>query len=315
MALHAPIARAEPAEEELASVRRAAWASPPAERALAFTLGALSLGIVYAITRVERWPLSVQALLLASLAFVRKDRLQIPWLRFFRLATPLLGVLYLGYSFMPTTWWKIAAYEAAHIPHLFNWDALMRAIPLNDAAWLFRHQIEPFSSYFRWVYLWSFGLMVWLPVLRSFFARDIRKMARYALSGHLLQFPLIVPFYFTIQLNEVWFVLGLPDLLERGLSAEMAPIVAQNCFPSMHTSIAFAMMLLAFKEKSRWFRYGMVIYTGSVIFSTMYMGIHWIVDVFAGLLLGWFATWLGERIVRKIFDKQPPKVKAEPVAA
>lgn len=311
MTLRAPLA---PPEAGLDAPNLAGARSPRWSRSslLPWALGAVAIAITYGITRVEGWPPSLYALLVACLFFVGPDRKVIAWPRFLRIGVPLLGVLYLGYRVMPGTWWQIASYEAEHISHFVEWNELMRSIPLNDAAWLWGRRVGPVSSFLQWVYLWSFATMVWLPVLRSFYARDLRKMARYALSGHILQFPLIVPFYFSIRLHEVWFVLEMPDLLERGLSAEMAPIVAQNCFPSMHTSIAFAMMLLALREKGRWFRYLLVAYTGSVIFSTLYMGIHWVLDVVAGLALGWIATKLADRVVVRVFGQERG---VEPAAA
>jgi membrane-associated phospholipid phosphatase len=86
--------------------------------------------------------------------------------------------------------------------------------------------------------------------------------------------------------DEVWSVLGDPDRCERGWDDGTRLNLGANCFPSMHTSVAFAVLLLAMREKSRPFRWAMTAYATAIIVSTVYMEIHWLVDVAGGLLLG-----------------------------
>lgn len=80
-------------------------------------------------------------------------------------------------------------------------------------------------------------------------------MIRYVLSAHILQVFLITPFYLTFHLQEVWYVLKHHDGLARHLGATAAAGVTLNCFPSMHTSISFAMFLLALREKNKLFKF------------------------------------------------------------
>ena len=63
-------------------------------------------------------------------------------------------------------------------------------------------------------------LSLWICIVRSFWTRSIKKMLSYALSGHMLQFPLILPFYNIILLHEVWYVNKQPDLLHRVFADE-----------------------------------------------------------------------------------------------
>jgi membrane-associated phospholipid phosphatase len=137
------------------------------------------------------------------------------------------------------------------------------------------------------VYNNGFVLPVLLPLYRAAISKDFKKMIRYGLSGHIVQVFLITPFYLMFHLQEVWYVLGHPDGLARNLSPQAAAGVALNCFPSMHTSIAFAMFLLVIREKSKPFKYIWGAFCLSVIFSTMYLEIHWVIDVFAGMLFAY----------------------------
>jgi membrane-associated phospholipid phosphatase len=150
-----------------------------------------------------------------------------------------------------------------------------------------------------WIYENGFDMVVWIPVVRSLLAFDAPKMARYALGAHLLQFPMIMPFYTVFRVDEVWSVLGHPDLLQRGWDDATRLNIGANCFPSMHTSVAYAILLLGLRERSQAFRVLMTVYSTSIIFSTMYMEVHWIVDVVAGVALGHAAVLLADRVTRR----------------
>jgi membrane-associated phospholipid phosphatase len=157
-----------------------------------------------------------------------------------------------------------------------------------------------------WIYVNGFDMVVWIPVVRSLVAFDARKMARYALSAHLIQFPLIMPFYTAFRVDEVWCVLGDADRVGRGWSAEVARDLGANCFPSMHTSVAFAVLLVGLREKSAFYRRMMAAYATSIIFSTVYMEVHWLIDVAGGLALGWGSVKLVDRLLARIDGDRLP---------
>jgi membrane-associated phospholipid phosphatase len=92
--------------------------------------------------------------------------------------------------------------------------------------------------------------------------------------------------------------LGHPDRLQRGWDDAMRLNIGANCFPSMHTSVAYAILLLGSRERSRAFRVMMTVYATSIIVSTLYMEVHWVIDVFGGIALGWAAVKLSDRLTR-----------------
>ena len=163
----------------------------------------------------------------------------------------------------------------------------MRAIPGNDGAFLWRHRVQWFSDLMGWVYVNGFDMVVWIPVVRSLVAFDARKMARV----RAVRAPAAVPADHAV-LHGVPRGRGVVRARRSGsLPARLEPEVARdlgaNCFPSMHTSVAFAILLLALREKSTLYRCMMVVYATSIIFSTVYMEVHWLIDVAGGLVLGW----------------------------
>ena len=131
-------------------------------------------------------------------------------------------------------------------------------------------------------------------------------MLRYALSSHLFQIFLISPFYVIFHLQQVWFVLGQPDVMNRHLTTSQAASITINCFPSMHVSIAFAVFLLVLREKNKIFKYVWGFFCLSVVFSTLYLEVHWVLDVIGGIILAYVTIKLVDFVIakgRNILDK------------
>ena len=74
----------------------------------------------------------------------------------------------------------------------------------------------------------------------------------------------------------------------------------------MHTSVAFAVVLLGAARKERAVPRMMAVYGTSIIFSTVYMEVHWVIDVAAGLVLGWGAVKLVDWLLARIDGKRLP---------
>ncbi|OFI07437.1 undecaprenyl pyrophosphate phosphatase [Clostridium acetireducens DSM 10703] len=224
---------------------------------------------------------------------IRKD---VNWIPFLILAIPFIFfVLYAsiyGYDF----WGKILSWQLSK-DIVINLNPIFKKIPLNDAYFARLYKTDTLTWFFRLVYNNGFVLPVLIPIYRAAMAKDFKKMLKYALSGHLLQIFLISPFYLTFHLQEVWYVLGNPDGLARNLSPQAAAGVTLNCFPSMHTSIAFAMFLLVLREKNKIFKYTWSFFCISVILSTMYLQIHWVLDVIAGIILAYVTVKLVDLIL------------------
>ena len=235
---------------------------------------------------------------------VQNDRVPISWNRFLKIGIPLVLFPILMWQYFPPLWNDVVYWQLGTRVHLVDLDNFFKSIPGND-GWMFRVIQTPWlTGYFRWIYANGFTLPVLIPVFRSFLAKDSLKMIRYSLSAHVLQFVLIFPFYLTIHVNEVWYVLGQADGMARNLSAADAAVVVVNCFPSMHTSVAFAMLLLAWREKDKLFRWVWMFFCLSIIYSTLYLEIHWVTDVVAGIFLALAAVKLGDWILSVISLKR-----------
>lgn len=242
-------------------------------------------------------------LLAAALWGLQHDTTNVLWKRFIWIGGPLLLFPILMWQYFPPIWNEIVYWQLGTKAHILDLNNLFKMLPGNDGS-IFRIWQTPWlTGFFRWIYANGFTLPVLIPVIRSFFARDSLKMIQYSLSAHVLQFLLIFPFYLTISVKEVWYVLGHPDGMARMLSASDAAVVVVNCFPSMHTSVAFAMLLLALREKDRLFRWIFSLFCLSIIYSTLYLEIHWVIDVIAGIILAIVTVKLGDWIIKNIAGK------------
>jgi membrane-associated phospholipid phosphatase len=238
------------------------------------------------IAHLDGWGWAAWAVVLGFAATFPPDRVESPRLRSLVVGVAIWGGLTWSIAYLPDLWFRIANRMNHAENYLWHANDAMAALPFNDGRFLWSHQYPPLTRLMRWVYLTGFDMVVWIPLVRSLVALDAVKVARYSLAAHLVQFPMIMPFYTAIRVDEVWSVLGHPDLCERGWTNEMRLNLGANCFPSMHTSVAFAVLLLGLREKSRPFRWAMTGYATAIIVSTVYMEIHWLVDVAGGLLLG-----------------------------
>lgn len=253
--------------------------------------------VIFAITRVQSWSWLCVILLAAALYGTRRDANGISWHHFMPAGLLTLLAFFLIYNYANPFWHWVVGWQTESVRHIFQWNGLFNSIPFNDARMFRVWHPKWLTGYMQWVYMYGFTLSYWICVIRAYFTKDVQKLGRYSLAGYLLQVPLILPFYNLVLLQEVWYVQGTPDLLERGLTGNAAFSEVLNCFPSMHTSIAFAGLLLTLREKSKWYRAIMSIYCISIIFSTMYLKIHWIIDVLGGMLFAYLCVKLADRIV------------------
>ncbi|MBC8060911.1 MAG: inositol phosphorylceramide synthase [Clostridiaceae bacterium] len=237
---------------------------------------------------------------------------------FLVLAIPLLVVILTILASGNGIWHNVLKLEMkSNI--LVNLNETFSKIPFNDASFVRIFNPTWLTIYMKMVYNTGFVLAVLVPLFRATLTLSLKKMVEYTLSSHVLQVLIITPFYFIFHLQEVWFVNGHPDMLGRNLTGLAAIETTLNCLPSMHTSIAFAMFLLVLREKDKIFKLVWGFYCLSVIYSTMYLEIHWVIDIFAGLLLGYCSVKLADYVIKKwdifftkrfskIFTKNPQRV-------
>ncbi|MDY0000230.1 MAG: phosphatase PAP2 family protein [Polyangia bacterium] len=67
-----------------------------------------------------------------------------------------------------------------------------------------------------------------------------------------------------------------------------------DCFPSLHTAVPLVVNVIAFRHV-RWLGYLLLPFVVSTVFSTLYLQMHYLIDVVAGVALVPFAVAIGVR--------------------
>jgi len=115
-----------------------------------------------------------------------------------------------------------------------------------------------------------------------------------------------IVFYFFVPVNEVWMTASAPYnythvtnvLFEHVPSASTSDAYAlavNNNFPSLHVALTCGIASALWFGRERWLAIPGTLIALGVTIATMYLGIHWISDVIAGLILAVGAAWLSHR--------------------
>lgn len=137
-------------------------------------------------------------------------------------------------------------------------------------------------------------LIIFTPMLGIWMGRG--ALARRALGAYALCYAVALPFYLFFPVQEVWRY----DPRVQNIATSYEWVAAHlysfnelnNCFPSLHTAISAAMAGVAWHGPSRRYRHLAWALAALILFSTVYLGIHWVADVVAGLVLAAAAVHL-----------------------
>lgn len=164
-----------------------------------------------------------------------------------------------------------------------------------------------------------YGIFYLLPIMLCLFLlrNKERVVFEYAIFSVIYAFYLSYVGYFAlpgvgprftlhnfnmmnVQLPGLWLTHYLREIVNIGESippgtANPAAIVQRDVFPSGHTMITLLVMYLSVKLKSR-SKYFFIPVGTLLIFSTVYLWYHYVVDLFGGLVFMTFSVWTGKYI-------------------
>ncbi|GFZ85928.1 hypothetical protein GCM10008018_35010 [Paenibacillus marchantiophytorum] len=117
----------------------------------------------------------------------------------------------------------------------------------------------------------------------------------------MFNYMVAIPFYLFFPVNEVWSFHPNVKLLILDafptFEQDYRPLSGlDNCFPSLHTSISVSMAVIAVKSRNTFWKIFVPISSAFIIFTIFYLGIHWLSDMCAGVVLGVVAARVGLRI-------------------
>ncbi|MGE5492002.1 MAG: phosphatase PAP2 family protein [Actinomycetota bacterium] len=215
-------------------------------------------------------------------------------IRFFRWDARLLGALVAAVAMFVVD--SIETYLEPWIGNHVTWDFTQQVghAGLNLLLAIQRLEWPPLTHVMTFVYVIAFPLLM-LSGLVVYSARDDWEAVKRLLTGYYLNYLVALPFYIFVPVKEAWAGnRGIHFLIPQiypGFETQYRPYSGlDNCFPSLHTSLALTYALVAWRCGYRRLAIVLTIGAGLVMFSTLYLGIHWIPDMLAGAALAVLAS-------------------------
>ena len=156
----------------------------------------------------------------------------------------------------------------------------------------------PLTVLFTVVYL------VGLPfvVLFTYFkvkAHDEEQAYRYALA-YIFLVLFSVPFFilFPVKITSLYLsgvqplMYQLSPIIQHGVYATDTLV---KSFPSLHTGLSVLAFLYA-RKADRAYAYTIGVLTAGIVFSTLYLGVHWLTDAAFGVVLVLLAYYASQRV-------------------
>ena len=166
-------------------------------------------------------------------------------------------------------------------------------------SWLYSPEA---TVYFSFIYLFGYAFLLVFPLV-AYFALETQEPLQEVTAAYAANYGIgLICYLFVVAFGPR--NIGVADQLMYDLYPQAQLIttavnVNTNVFPSLHTSLSATVMLFAWRTREAyplWLPIATVIGL-SVIVSTMYLGIHWAIDVLAGLVLAVVSVKLGVEIV------------------
>jgi len=193
---------------------------------------------------------------------------------------------------------------AQEISWLIGWNitGAIEAVEGGFVAAIQSVQTELLTAYFSYVYVFGYVFLLIFPLLayaalddRTPFKRLVVAYSFNYLLGLLLYIVFIAYGPRNVGVAENLLYITNPEyqFLTSAVNTNT------NVFPSLHTSLSTTVAVFAYRTREAypiWFGLATGL-AASIIVSTMYLGIHWGIDVLVGLGLAALCVGLARRVV------------------
>jgi membrane-associated phospholipid phosphatase len=190
---------------------------------------------------------------------------------------------------------------------LIQWDHWL--FGLHPTVWIQSLYHPLFTEILQWSYLGYYFLPLTVPVGLHLVNKPekideyitIVLTAFYLFYFGNLIFPAYGPRFFlahlhTVQLHGIW----LADAVQHTLNN--LEKIQLDAFPSGHATVIFILMYYSYKHVRKLF-WTILPICLALLISTVYLWLHYVVDIIAGLILTVFVVWTLKFILSRYFPK------------
>jgi membrane-associated phospholipid phosphatase len=180
----------------------------------------------------------------------------------------------------------------------YDGTALISAIN-PDFALIFQKGIYSSLTYlmtFTYIIIYPCALIFTILILIHYRETLLFKRAALMFS---LNYLIAFPFFMLFNVSTTGATLpGVAPLIYEQFPRICSAITAidplDNCFPSLHVAMVFSAFLIMCGTNYR--RYKIFIYFAfpATLFAVLYLGIHWLIDILAGMALALFTYYLAK---------------------
>ncbi|QHS17772.1 inositol phosphorylceramide synthase [haloarchaeon 3A1-DGR] len=193
------------------------------------------------------------------------------------------------------------------VSEVYGWRATGTIVAIEGTfvAWVQASLFSPVATrYFSWIYIYAYVFLLVFPVI-VYGSRRTPTTLRRLLVAYALNYGIGLIVYTIVFAHGPRNV--MPDLVTSLLfthNPDFQELAAQvnenaNVFPSLHTSLSMTVATFAYRTRDSdpaWTVLAAWIAV-SVWIATMYLGIHWLIDVLGGIVLALGCVAAAVRIV------------------
>ena len=177
---------------------------------------------------------------------------------------------------------------------------------VHPTVWLEKITFPALTEYLQLVY----STFYFLPLVLGLYLYFKNRLDRFDYFKFIMVYGFFLSYllYFTVPaigprftLNHLQHVqlkgLYLTEIIRHTLNT--LERIQRDAFPSGHTAMTVITMYFAYRYFKKYFYVLLVIGT-SLIFSTVYLRYHYVVDVLGGLAMAAFVIWTGPYLYRRL---------------
>lgn len=178
----------------------------------------------------------------------------------------------------------------------------------GDLVSHFQSFTTPMLTYINgFIYLMIFSFFMVFTFVILIYTRNLKALEEFTIA-FIIIYLTAFPFYIFVPVTVTGH--ALPNVLP--LLYDLSPIIDQgvrvvdpfldNDFPSLHAALSImALMVVMRRTDLERYKVFSAVSTAAILFSTVYLGIHWITDLVAGGVLALVSYYIATRYREGIF--------------